>query len=223
MKSITDLNDSCFVLHYGLDATSIRSDVFIKSLEGISGALQNINDLINPLHDVQFEIEAIAPGSFKVQLKRKFQAATDLAKCNTAKAVLVGLLVNFTYDMIKDSPPVIVINTNEVIVNYNGEKVVIPREIRNQYEKIKENNDVKKNIRKCFAAVKSAPEIHEFGISRDLTDKKPYICIPNEAFSSISFEAPIPNRIVESKVEIEILRAILERSRRRWHFELNIM
>jgi hypothetical protein len=120
----------------------------------------------------------------------------------------------------------IVVNTDEVIISKNGDRVIIPRNVYNQVETVKSNPEVQRNLSRTFQILEEDHAIENFGLTPRVDDPEPLVQITRDEFPKLAI---VPEDIEEleqrkqrvERVRIIVLKAWLVRSARKWQFEWN--
>jgi len=95
-----------------------------------------------------------------------------------------------------------------------------PKEVHDAVKEVEKSEKFKNSVGQMFEQVEKDAEINSFGITRKMTDEKPLIEVSRDRFALISrpVEPEEGSREVEEITEVQISRAILDRSKRRWEF-----
>ena len=113
------------------------------------------------------------------------------------------------------------VDDSQVQIVQGNKIIIIPRHIHDALKEVEKSEKFSQDIQRTFDAVEKDPEIKSFGITKYLDDAEPTFVVEREKFPKLEFtvaEEPVNSRIVVEVVELQILKAILERSRRRWEF-----
>lgn len=107
-----------------------------------------------------------------------------------------------------------------VVIESKEQRIVIPRDVYDAVEEVKKSGRFKDKINSTFSAVQRNEKIEAFGITKKIDDKEPDFVIPREQFPvfGIIEEEGDDNRAIIEIADLEILKAILERSKRKWEF-----
>jgi hypothetical protein len=212
-----------FVIHYGGEYHRVNAYTFATSLIALSDAIRSANHIINPGYEIEIVIEAIGPGSFRTKIKALQKGLNNLFTIQDAKAIVLAIIAAIIYEhtFAPDTKPVIVIKDDSVIIEQGNEKIIIPKEAEKYYEAVKKSDAVNNNISRTFNALEKDNSISEFGITNKIDDKEPLMKISSDKFPIIAGDAILEDeasREITERTELQIVRAILERSKRRWEF-----
>ncbi len=210
------------VLHFETEGQRINAYTLASTLVALADAAKAANDTINPGYDVEIVVEAFGPGSFRAKLKAIYSKHHNLFSQQVALALVVGILGNYIYERtfaIKDKV-VVQVNTDEVIIERGDERIVVPRNVYDATRQVEKQPRFVNAMARTFEAIAEDPEVKSFGLVAELTDKPPAITVPREVMESLAaIVVPEPEtRVVTESVDLQIIKAILERGIRKWEF-----
>jgi hypothetical protein len=224
------LIDDAIVIHFKKKGNSINAYTLASSLVSFADAAKAANDEINPGYDIEILIESLSDGSFKAKLKAIYKSANSLFSTSNVKTIILSLLSAYIYQHTFAPDNSINIHvTDELVVMEQGDtKVIIPKEIHKQCENMKNNKKIKQAIGSVFETVKRDETIDSISIDGGITEDKELPELSNDEIDRISegFSNDMPNedsRIIFEEAKINIIKAILEKSNRKWEFSWNGM
>lgn len=210
-----------FVLHFGGRPNEVDAFTFSNSLIAFSEALQEINRQINPDFGIEIAIESTGPGSFRAKIKASLKSLSGLFKSGVGNLV-IGVLSTLICQRYFSDAPKIMVSDDLVVIQSGADKIIIPRQVWNAKESLTDQKQAERHIGRAFAVMEDDPSITNFGLVGRMTDAAPLAVIPRELFSRLAVpeleEAPETSRYRDERTRLTILRAILERSARRWQF-----
>jgi len=215
--------EESFVIHFGSDFERINAYTLASTLVAFADAAKSANAAVNPGFEIEVVVEALGPGSFKAQVRALYRSASNLFTHETAKTIVLGVIAAFVYEqtLAPDKNVKVVVNTDEVVIEQGDKKIIVPRQVHQALESAKKSNEFRGNIGRAFDALERDPQISSLGLSPRLDDPKPPLEVPRERFPLISSTQLLSiedSREIVEHTELQIMRAILERSRRRWEF-----
>ena len=220
-------DDQGFVIHFGGDTHQIDAVTFGNALVSIAEALRAINHEVNPGHSIEIAIEAVGPGSFRARLKTIKKSLRNLFSGELARDLIVALLATFLWEKVINPSisPTIIVNDDSVVIEYNGDRIIVPKEAYDQKTKIEKSKPVNQHIARAMDVLENDSSVTSFGIARGLSDPTPVLEIPRSDFSIIRDRTlSEPNekaRHVDHQVVLSIHKAVFERSARKWEFIWN--
>ncbi len=222
ITDITKFEDE-FVIHFGSETTRINAYTLASTLINISDAAKAANAIINPGYGIEIVVEAIAPGSFKVKIKPLYNSLRNLFSAENLKAIILAIVANFIFHntITNIDQPKIIINDDSVIYETADQKIIVPRYIYDEIKKVESSKDINNSINKMLIEIKKDEKITSIGISNDFDTEDPSIKLPSKLISEevLIYEEYRKTRSVSEKVNLLILKAILERNtKRKWEF-----
>lgn len=218
---IADLTD-VFVLHFETEDRRINAYTLASVLVSLADAAKAANASINPGFDVEVVVEALGPGCFRAQLKAVYSSAKNLFSSQLLQVIVLGIVSNFIYErtLAVEDEVKVEIRTEEVIIERGSDRVVVPRNVYDATRTAEQNPQFVRSIEKGLEAIGADEKVKGIGFVRDMKSPAPEVVIPQ---SSIRHAAIAPTvapdtRIVGETSDLQIVKAILDRTRRKWEF-----
>lgn len=219
--------DNEFVIHYGVDNHKINAKTFAESLIALTNSIKSANSIINPGFEIEIIVESTEIGSFKVNTKTIFNSVSSIFSKDNIKNIVLGIIASIIYDLSKPSEEVkIIVNTDEYIIEKGNERIILPKDAQNYYDSIKNNEEVRKNIQDTFKVLQNDKLIDNISFDFTSVKKAPEFTIDKVAFPQIIATLNSePEEVKQEKIientNVSIIRAILEKSNRKWQFVWN--
>ncbi|WP_224984485.1 hypothetical protein [Geomonas agri] len=218
---IRELDDS-FVIHFGSSFKRINAYTLASTLVAVSDAVKKANNIVNPGYDVEIVVEALGEGSFKTKIKAVYNSIGNVFSSDTLKAIILNIIASYIYQitLAPNTPINVKIDGDCVVIEQANQKVIIPKEVHEALKKVERSKAFKDDIGRAVAAVEKDKDIQSFGIAKKLDYRKPSFEIMRENFSNITadVEEQGNERHLTEVADLQILKAILERTKRRWEF-----
>lgn len=223
--NVSEFEDS-FVIHFGGEFTRINAYTLATTLINISDAAKAANLRINPGYDVEIVVEALGSGSFKTKVRAIQKAAKNLFSVTAAQNIIWGIVASYIAQVAfaPDINVIVNVSDKEVVIQQGETRIIVPRSIHDSLREVEKSIQFKRAITQAIRSVEDDPQVSSFGFANSMDQQRPSIEIPREKFSFVSQAAlqdESETRDVIENAELEILRAILEKSRRRWEFSWN--
>lgn len=236
------LDDNRIVIHFGGQLTRVNAYTFANTLIAFADTIKTINELVNPGHQIELEIEAIGPGSFRLEIFTNRRTKGLLIAASAISIVaLVMKLVDFPDVRIGDiiigdtsiiegdvTINVTTIEGDSIEIEQDGTRIIMPREVFEGHQNVKNNPVVRKNIGRTFRALKQDETIENFGLTKKLTDEELVVQIPRDSFGGL---AQLDEDVIsddaqhsekrERKMTLRVLKPWVDASKKRWSFELD--
>lgn len=221
---IGEISDT-LVLHFGGEYARINAYTLATAVTGIADAAKAINSAVNPGYELEVVVEAFGGGSFRTTLRAILREGRNLFTAESARNVILGIVATIIYERVLAPKDHIVVNvsSSEVVVEAQGERIVVPRFVYDTSRQVQQSPLIQSGVGRAIQAIAADPAIESFGVSRDPRSAPP-IPLKRELLAAVptSAEETGPDtRVLEEVTEVQILRAILERSKRRWEFVWN--
>ena len=219
---ISQFEDS-IVLHFGIDGHTINAYTLASTLVSMADAAKRANAAINTGYDIEVVVEALGEGSFRAKLRAIYtKTRENLFSQATLHAMVFGILANYIYErtLSKDSDITVIVEGDTVIVEQGETKIIIPKKVHEATRQVEKDSAFRGAVSKTFEAVDSDPAVRSFGIVKNMEDPPPPVEIPRNKFAILVDELgiPDPRRVITEEVELQIIKAILQRSKRKWEF-----
>lgn len=226
----TEFEGDSIVVHYGGEFSSINVYTLTQSLAGFADAARAISSVIDPGHEIEILIEATGPGSFRAVVKKITKPAAVVGLfAGVAGSIFWNVVSNVIYDKYvkTETPPIIIVNTDEVIVKTGDQTVIVPRKVHEAAENAKKDPEVERCIRRTIEPLQKDPKVTGFGLTTNLEAPQVPFYIPREEFPRLTRVSVIPDvttatqRTNKAKARFVILKAWLTQAKRKWSFEWN--
>lgn len=211
-----------FVIHFGSEQKRINAYTLAATLVSLADAVKEANTIINPGYEVEVVVEAIGPGSFRAKVRTIYKGLENLFSTENLKAIVIGVVSAYVYQvtLAPDAKINVVVDEKHVIIEQGNQKVIIPKETHDALKQVEKSEKFKASVGKIFDVAEKDPEVTSIGITKKLDDEEPLISIPRSRFALVSRveESEEDSREITELTELQIIRAILDRSKRRWEF-----
>jgi len=211
-----------FVLHFGGERKKINAYTLASSLVSLADAIKEANSIINPGYEVEVLVEAFGEGSFRAKVKTAYKGLKNLFNSNRLEAIAVGIITSFIYQhtLAPDTDVKVIVDDTQVIIQQGDKQIIVPKTVYEAQKEVEKSEKFRKSVSKTFEAVEKDKNVTSFGFTKDINDKEPDILIPRKSFSLLSkpIEIDEPQREIQEVADLQIKRAILERTKRKWEF-----
>jgi len=215
-----------FIISYDGQLHSIEANTFANSIVAISRIIEEVNYFISPDSKVEIRIEAIDKGSWKPTIKvcpKNFwnKVVPYLPEKNQTVATFIAVLALFSLGNNKDT---ITVKDEEVIIETNNSKIILPREIYNNANKIKNQKNIKSEVASSFSIINNDPSISGFKIQKSLEDKSFPFQAKKEDFNYfiniIDAQEDLDGnkKKLTEEASLQLIKVILEKGKRKWEF-----
>lgn len=210
------------VLHFGGELKKINAYTLASSLVSIADALKEANSIINPGYEIEVLVEAFGEGSFRAKIKTAYKGLNNIFTPARLESIAIGIITAFIYQhtLAPDCEHIVNVDDTQVVIEQGDKKIIIPKTVYDAQKEVEKSERFRKSVSQTFEAVEKDSNVTEFGLTKHLDDKTPDIVIPRERFGLLSRPIDIdePQREIQEVADLQIKRAILERSKRKWEF-----
>lgn len=211
-----------FVLHFGGERKKINAYTLASSLVSLADAIKEANSIINPGYEVEVLVEAFGEGSFRAKVKTAYKGLKNLFNSNRLEAIAVGIITSFIYQhtLAPDTDVKVIVDDTQVIIQQGDKQIIVPKTVYEAQKEVEKSEKFRKSVSKTFEAVEKDKNVTSFGFTKNISDEEPDILIARESFPLLSkpIEIDEPQREIQEVADLQIKRAILERTKRKWEF-----
>lgn len=210
-----------FVLYFDSPYRQINAYALATSLTGLADAVRSANAAVNPGYYVEVVVETLIDGSFQAVVRTVYEKTRDLLSSEAAKAIIYGIIATHIYEIAfkSDTPPVITVKSEVVIIEFAKEKIIVPRDVYEAKKQLEKSERFTSGVNRIFQGAQLDQTVRGLGLKIEIDASMPQVCIPRENFASFDSRGELEgSREVVEYATLEISRAILERGRRKWEF-----
>lgn len=232
---LREITDDAFAIKFGGPHSEVDVYTLSEALTGLADALQEITRLVDP--DVELEIifEHTAEGSFLAKIRTSKRARAIFSR--VGETMVLGLLINYiSNDLLYEKPTYEVVGDKLVVVT-SQERMIFPRSVFDNQEKVTNSPSVARSVKKAFDAVQQDDEVQSLGIiPGEDVHARPAVEVPRAEFPRViaklnyaldriardalvehAFNTPTTQQVIE-RTTVGIIKAVLRRSKRKWQF-----
>ena len=221
---LTNCGDE-FTFHFGGEGHRIDAETFSKSMLEFSTALKEINRIVNPQFEIRVYIDAVNEGSFRTRIKLLGKKVGSASETILIHVIIPIFVMHFYYIVLGEKCEMTTTVINNIhIVQIGDQHLSIPKEVAELPESISKNPEIEGHIRNAFRILKADREITDFGIGTNLKEEGLLVEIPHKEFDHLSgirdsiVSEGGRHRVTEERTKLLIIRAIFERSSKKWQF-----
>lgn len=215
--------DDAFVIHFQSERERLNAYTLASTLVAIADAAKAANFSINPGYDIEIVVEAVGPGSFRAKIKAVYTKARNLFSDQRVQAVVLSIVASYIYErtLAVDNKIQVEVNTNEVIIVHGNDRVIVPRNVYNATRIAEKNPSFVRAISRSLEAPVEDPHVTGLGFVPELSSPPPEVVIPKDLMQQVAAIIPDeepPSRVITEQCDLQIIKAILEKSHRKWEF-----
>jgi hypothetical protein len=210
------------VLHLHKQHNSINAYLFASTLVALADAAKEANEQINPGYEIEVLVEALADGSFRAIIHAIYHQIGNLFSKQNLQAIILALISSYIYEktLAPDKSVRVIVQSDEVVIQQEDTKIIVPRQIYDAEKMVRTSTRFTEKIGEAFDAILKDSEITSVSLDPDVFTEKQYLPITREAMERIAVppKDDDEDQVIEEIAHLQIIRAILEKSRRRWEF-----
>ena len=211
------------VLYFGCQGSRINAYTLASALVSFADAAKAANSQINPGYDVEIVVEALGQGSFKAKIRTVFRSSRNLFSGDSVKGIILAIVASIIYDntFAPNHDVRVEVNDDSVVIVQGEKQIIVPRQVYEAAKDLKRDPEVKRSVSSFFRSIDEDTSVESVGISNKMDAPPPELQVQRNSIhaAALASEEIVPNsRSVPEQAEVQILKAILERSKRRWEF-----
>ena len=214
--------ENSVVIHFDTEDTRLNAYTFASTLVALADAAKAANTTLNAGCEIEIVVEALGPGSFRAQIRALYTSSRNLLANQIVMGVVIGVLGNYIYERTfsLDNKVTVEVKTDEVIIQKGNDRVIVPRNVYDATRRVEKNPQFVKAMARSFEAVAGDEKVRSLGLVANMDSPPPEILIPRSTFISLASEIPEDpdTRVITERAELQIVKAILKKSNRRWEF-----
>lgn len=214
--------ENTFVIHFATEDKQINAYTLASTLVGLADAAKAANASINPGHNIEIVVEALGEGSFRAKISAVYTTAQNLFSKQALQAIVLSIIASFIYQrtLAVHNDVKIEIKTDEVIIDRGDERVVVPRNVYDATRSAEANPQFVGAIGRTMESISKDEKITGLAIVKNADSPPPEIVIPRDVLPQIAptIRDDGNQRVVEEDCDLQIVKALLVRSERKWEF-----
>lgn len=214
--------ESSVVIHFDTEDKRINAYTLAATLVALADAAKAANNTLNAGCEIEVVVEALGPGSFRAKIRAIYTASRNLFANQIIVGVVIGVLGNYIYErtLSLDNKVTVEVKTDEVVIQRGQDRVIVPRNVYEATRKVEKNPQFVGAMSKAFEAMAADEKIKGVGLVEEMNSPAPEIPISRATLQSLAVRTPDdPDaRVIHERAELQIIKAILEKSKRKWEF-----
>jgi hypothetical protein len=214
--------EQSIVIHFDTADTRINAYTLASTLISLADAAKAANSTLNTGCEIEIVVDALGPGSFRALIRTIYSASKNLFSNQVVFSLILGILGSYIYErtLSLDNKISVEVKTDEVVIQSGDDRVIVPRNVYDATRRAERNPQFVKSMAKAFEAVANDEEVRSLGFVKSMDSPPPSIPIPRQALQILATDIPDdPNtRVITEVAELQIIKAILEKSKRKWEF-----
>jgi hypothetical protein len=211
------------ILYFGCQGGRINAYTLASALVSFADAAKAANNQINPGYDIEVVVEALGNGSFKARIRAIYRSARNLFSSDSVKAIIFGVVAALIYDhtIAPNHDVKVEINDDSVVIVQGDKEIIVPRNVYEATKELRRDPEITRSVSQFFRSIDQDGSIESIGVTTKMDGPPPELQVQRDSIHEAavaSDSTELNSRVVREQAEIQILRAILEKSKRRWEF-----
>lgn len=217
--NVSDIGES-IVLHFQSEEKRINAYTLASTLVSIADAARAANASINPGYEIEIVVEAFGEGSFRAKITGIYKSAKDLFSGRSLKAIILGVIAAAIHDSLTSDEITVIVNTDEVVIEYGRDRVIVPREIYEARESAQSSPQFRNAIARTYEVLGIDESLTGVGIVTRMDAPPPKVVVSRESMrrAAIPIREEPDERVIYEQCELDIVKAILKQGKRKWEF-----
>jgi hypothetical protein len=214
--------ENTVVLYFQTPESNINAYALAATLVALADSAKAAARTLNSGIEIEIVVESLSSGSFRAKVTAIAREAGLFVKNQVATGVIIGVLASYVYDhtLGKKEPVQVIVQTDEVVVVSGNDRVVIPRAIHDAQQIVVKNPVFVRSIDRMLSSTVIDNRVTGFGLVSSLDSPPPEIILNRELLEMRDTLDPEPKtRVIEEDADLYIVKAIMERSNRKWEFK----
>jgi hypothetical protein len=214
--------ENTVVLYFQTSESNINAYALAATLVALADSAKAAARTLNSGIEIEIVVESLSSGSFRAKVTAIAREAGLFVKNQVATGVIIGVLASYVYDhtLGKKEPVQVIVQTDEVVVVSGNDRVVIPRAIHDAQQIVVKNPVFVRSIDRMLSSTVIDNRVTGFGLASSLDSPPPEIILNRELLEIRDALDPEPKtRVIEEDADLYIVKAIMERSNRKWEFK----
>lgn len=214
--------ENTLVLYFQTPESRINAYALAATLTALADGAKAAARTLNSGVDVEIVVEALSSGSFRAKITAVARQAGLFAKNQIVTGVIIGVLSSYIYDhtLAKKQPVEVVVKTDEIIVISGDNRIVVPRNIYEAKNLVEKDSVFVRSMDRMLGSTVIDARVTGFGLTSSLDSPPPAVILERNLLELSEPLEPEPaTRVIEEDADLYIVKAIMERSSRKWEFK----
>lgn len=216
---------SGFILYFETPEPRVNAYAFASTIVSLADAAKAAGRTLNSAVEIEIVVEALGAGSFRAKISAIARESGLFLKQQVIVPLLIGVLSSYIYDHTLSKKDKIEVNVDEheVVIVHGDERVIVPRDVYDAEQMVKKNATFVRSMDKMLGSVVLDERVTGFAILPDDGSDlpAPHAVLPRDLLEIRDAETDpeAKTRVIEEDADLYIVKAIMERSKRKWEFK----
>jgi hypothetical protein len=214
--------ENTIVLYFQTPEPRINAYALAATLTALADSAKAAARTLNGGVEIEIVVEAFNSGSFQAKITAVARQAGLFVKNQLITGLVIGVMSSYIYDhtLAKREQVQVVVETNEVLVVSGDERIIIPRNIYEAKQQVEEDPVFVRSMDRMISNTLIDERVTGFGLAPAISSEPPKVVLDRELLGiRDTLEPEPPTRVIEEDADLYIVKAIMERSTRKWEFK----
>lgn len=211
-----------FALYFETPESRINAYAFASTLVALADAAKAAGRTLNSAIDIEIVVEALGSGSFRARVVAIARESGLFVKQQLLTGIIIGVVSSYVYDhtLSRRDPIEVVVDSGEVIITHGNDRIIVPRDVHDASQLVVKNPIFTRSMDRMLGSIIKDDNVTGFGLSPDVHGPPPNLILPRELLiiRDEPLDSEAKTRVVEEDCDLYIVKAIMERSKRKWGF-----
>jgi hypothetical protein len=214
--------ENTIVLYFQSSEPRVNAYALAATLVALADSAKAAARILNGGVEVEIVVEAFGSGSFRAKVTAVAREAGLFVKNQLITGVVIGVLASYIYDhtLGKKEPVQVIVQTDEVIVVSGNDRVIVPRAVHDAKQLVEKDPTFVRSMDRMLSSTVIDDRVTGFGLVPSIDSRPPELILNRELLEMRDPLEPEPKiRVIEEDADLYIVKAIMERSVRKWEFK----
>jgi hypothetical protein len=214
--------ENTIVLYFQTPEPRVNAYALAATLVALADSAKAAARTLNSGVEIEIVVEALSSGSFRAKVTAVAREAGLFVKNQVVTGIVIGVLASYVYDhtLGKKEPVQVIVQTDEVIVVSGNDRVVVPRAVHDAKQLVEKDPTFVRSMDRMLSSAVIDDRVTGFGLAPSLDSPLPAVILNRELLEMRDpLEQEPKTRVIEEDADLYIVKAIMERSTRKWEFK----
>ena len=214
--------ENTVVLYFQTPEPRVNAYALAATLIALADSAKAAARILNSGVEIEIVVEALSSGSFRARVTAIAREAGLFVKNQIITNIVIGVLAAYVYDhtLAKKEPVDVIVQTDEVIVVRGSDRIVVPRNIYEAKQLVEKEPTFTRSMDRMLSSTVLDDRVTGFGLAPSLDSPPPELILNRELLEMRDSSDDEPKtRVIEEDADLYIVKAIMERSVRKWEFK----
>jgi len=214
--------ENTIVLYFQTPEPRMNAYALAATLVAIADGAKAAARRLNSAVEIEIVVEALNSGSFRARVTAVARQAGLFVKNQVVTTIVMGVLTSYIYEhtLGKKEPVQVIVESDEVVVVSGHDRIIVPRSVHDAQQEVQKDPVFARSMDRFLSSTVLDEHVTGFGLSPSIDGPSPAVILHRELLEIRDPLEPEPKtRVIEEDADLYIVKAIMERSTRKWEFK----